>query len=197
MNVNCRSVTENNSEFKVALKYIKPDIICGTESRLRGKKPGKQYDKNASYNSEIFQDSFNVLRNDRNTIGGGVFVAVRSNLTAVECVDFITDCELELVNVSLKGRQELFVGSFYMPKRNMTDLNNLRQSLELLNESKPKHLVLCGDFNCSDIDWDKLCLKDSKTIQDRNEQQNLIEIMSEFNLSQMHSIKPEMKTCWT
>ena len=74
-----------------------------------------------------------------------------------------------------------------MPKRNMTDLNNLRQSLELQNKSKPKHLVLCGDFNCPDIDWDKLCLKHSKTTQDRNEQQHLIEIMSDFNLSQMHS----------
>ena len=74
-----------------------------------------------------------------------------------------------------------------MPKRNMTDLNNLRQSLELLNKSKPKHLVLCGDFNCPDIDWDKLCLKHSKTTQDKNEQQHLIEIMSDFNLSQMHS----------
>ena len=102
-------------------------------------------------------------------------------------MDFVTDCEIDLVKISLKGRQELFVGSFYMPKRNMTDLNNLRQSLELLNKSKPKHLVLCGDFNCPNIDWDKLCLKHSKTTQDRNEQQYLIEIMSEFNLSQMHN----------
>ena len=186
LNVNCRSVKEKNSEFKAALEYIKPDIICGTESWLRGKKPGKQYNKNAILNSEIFPDSFNVFRNDRSTRGGGVFVAVRSNLTAVECVDFITDCELDLVKISLKGKQELFVGSYYMPKRNMTDLNNLRQSLELLNKSKPKHLVLCGDFNCPDIDWDKLCLKNSKSIQDRNEQQYLIEIMSEFNLTQVH-----------
>ena len=137
LNVNCRSVKENNSEFKAALQYIKPDIICGTESWLRGKKPGKQYNKNAIFNSEIFPDCFTVFRNDRSTRGGGVFVAVRSNLTAVECVDFVTDCEIDLVKISLKGRQELFVGSFYMPKRNMTDLNNLRQSLELLNKSKP------------------------------------------------------------
>ena len=27
---------ENNSEFKAALEYIKPDIIYGTESWLRG-----------------------------------------------------------------------------------------------------------------------------------------------------------------
>ena len=31
MNINCRSVKENKSEFKVAVDYIKPDIICGTE----------------------------------------------------------------------------------------------------------------------------------------------------------------------
>ena len=79
---------------------------------LEERKTGKQYDKNAIYNSEIFPDSFNDCRNERSTRGGGVFVAVRSNLTAVECVDFITDCELELVKISLKGRQELFVGSF-------------------------------------------------------------------------------------
>ena len=49
--VTSRSVKENNSEFKAALEYIKPDIICGTESWLRGKKPGKQYNKNAILNS--------------------------------------------------------------------------------------------------------------------------------------------------
>jgi len=32
MTVNCRSVKENNSEFKTAVNYIKPSIICGTES---------------------------------------------------------------------------------------------------------------------------------------------------------------------
>ena len=34
MNINCRSIRENNSEFKAAVDYIKPDIICGTESWL-------------------------------------------------------------------------------------------------------------------------------------------------------------------
>ena len=58
----------------------------------------------------------------------------------IECVDFVTNCELDLVEIRLKDRQELFVGSFFMPKRNMTDLNNLRQSLELLNKTKLKHL---------------------------------------------------------
>ena len=95
LNVNCRSVKENNAEFKAALEYIKPDIICGTESWLRGKKPGKPYNKTAIQNSEIFPENYTVFRNDRSSRGGGVFVAVQSNITAVECVDFVTDCEID------------------------------------------------------------------------------------------------------
>ena len=41
-----------------------------------GGKTGKQYDKNAIFNWEIFPDCFNVFRNDRSTRGGGVFVSV-------------------------------------------------------------------------------------------------------------------------
>ena len=40
LNINSRR-KENNSEFKAALEFIKPDIICSTESWLRGKKTRK------------------------------------------------------------------------------------------------------------------------------------------------------------
>ena len=36
LTVNCCSFRENKSEFTAALDYIKPDIICGSESWLRG-----------------------------------------------------------------------------------------------------------------------------------------------------------------
>ena len=118
---------ENNAEFKAALEYIKPDIICDTESWLRGKKPGKPYSISAIQNSEIFPDNYTVFRNDRSSWGGGVFVAVQSNITAVECVDFVTDCEIDFAKVTLKGKKELYIGSFYMPKRNMKDLCELKK----------------------------------------------------------------------
>lgn len=95
LNVNCRSVKENNTEFKLALNYIKPDIICGTESWLKGIKPGKQPSASAIKNSEIFPSNYTVYRNDRGSRGGGVYVAVQNNLTSVECVDFITGCKVE------------------------------------------------------------------------------------------------------
>ena len=95
-----------------------------------------------------------VFRNDRSSRVGGVIVAVQSNITAVECVDFVTDCEIDLVKISLSGKKDVYIGSFDMSKRNINYLNKLKESLELLNRNKPKELILCGDFNCPDIDWE-------------------------------------------
>lgn len=71
-----------------------------------------------------------VFRHDRSSRGGGVFVAVQTNMTAVECVDFVTDCEIDFAKISLKGKKDIYIGSFYMPKRNMEDLCKLKESLD-------------------------------------------------------------------
>jgi hypothetical protein len=41
MTLNCRSINDKTSEFAAAVNYIKPDIICGTESwlKVKGVKP--------------------------------------------------------------------------------------------------------------------------------------------------------------
>ncbi|KAH3871246.1 hypothetical protein DPMN_034440 [Dreissena polymorpha] len=44
LTVNCCVLRTNRSEFIAALDYIKPDLICGTESWLRGVKPGADPD---------------------------------------------------------------------------------------------------------------------------------------------------------
>ncbi|WAQ93543.1 hypothetical protein MAR_006014 [Mya arenaria] len=67
-----------------ALDYVKPDIICVTESWLKGIKPGKEPSKGAIKSSEISPDNFTFHRNDRLTRGGGVFTVVRKDLIAVE-----------------------------------------------------------------------------------------------------------------
>jgi hypothetical protein len=42
------------NEFHVALNYTKPDIVLGTESWLKGMKPGKNATKDAIKSCEIF-----------------------------------------------------------------------------------------------------------------------------------------------
>ena len=168
MNVNCRSIRSKSSEFLAALNYIKPDIVCGTESCLKGMKPGKPTAPDAIGSGEVFPSSYKAYRNDRGTLGGGVFVLVHQDLVAEEKPELVTSCQVEWVQVKLRGNKNLLVSSFYMPHRNMSDVIQLRRSLELVTANKEKHIVIAGDFNCPDIDWD--CLSVQKEAQDKEVQ---------------------------
>lgn len=89
--------------------------------------------------------------------GGGVFTGVRKELIADEQLQLITDCEIEWTKVKMKNKKDLYLSSFYMPQRNMKDITNLDNSLKKLSESgRSKHILLAGDFNCPDIEWEKL-----------------------------------------
>ena len=48
---------DKTSEFSAAVTYIRPDIINGTESWLKGKKPGKNPPKDAIKSSEAFPEA--------------------------------------------------------------------------------------------------------------------------------------------
>jgi hypothetical protein len=93
--VNCHSIKDKRAEFETALLYLKPDIFCATESWLNGVKPGVNPTKDAIKSSEIFPPNYNVYRNDRGTLGGGVFILVEKSITSVEQTSFITDGEIE------------------------------------------------------------------------------------------------------
>ena len=73
-----------------------------------------------------------------------------------------------------------------MPHRKLPDLEQLEQSLNLPNNSKPKQLILCGDFNCPDIQWETLTVPSDPNVQNKNVKQKLINLMSENNLTQVH-----------
>ena len=186
LTVNCCSIRENKSEFTAALDYIKPDIICGTESWLRGIKPGKDPDKDAIKSSEIFPTNLYIHRNDRGSRGGGVFTGVRKGPVATEQPELVTECEIEWTKVGLKNNKDLYLSSFYMPHRNMNDINNLNDSLKKLsNSKKSKHIILAGDFNCPDIYWENLVVKQGAA--DREIQQALVELSIEHGLTQIHN----------
>ena len=50
--------------------------------------------KDAVLDSEI-TDQFKVYRNDRNGLGGGVFILVAKGLISIEKPEFVTECELD------------------------------------------------------------------------------------------------------
>jgi hypothetical protein len=126
MTVNCRSVVNTKAELTACINYTKPDIICGTESWLKGIQPGKPTRKDAIKSSEVFPKNFKINRNDRGTIGGGVFVGIHKDLISTENTSIITECEIEWSKVKLKNNKDLHIASLYMSHRNMKDLDNLR-----------------------------------------------------------------------
>ncbi|CAC5376108.1 unnamed protein product [Mytilus coruscus] len=142
---------------KSAVNYTKPDIICGTESWLKGVKPGKNPTQGAIKSSEVFPENFAAYRNDQGTLGGGVFVLIHNDIIAVEKPELVTKCEIEWVKVQLKDQNELTIGSFYMPHRNMDDIKEVDKSLDQIS-NKNTNFILTGDFNSPDIDWNTMSI---------------------------------------
>ena len=186
MTVNCQSVTQKTQELATVLQYTKPDIVCGTESWLRGIKPGKTPETNHIKSSEFFPDYVTTYRNDRDTLGGGVFILVHKSLISEERPELVTSCEIDWAKMKLKDRRDLYVGVFYMPKRKQRDLSELQKSLNLLSQDgkNQRDIILAGDFNCPNINW--TTHKANSSGGDNEIQQALIDITSSALLSQVH-----------
>ena len=92
-------------------------MVCATESWLKGVKPGSNPTKDTIKSSEISPPNYNVYRNDRGTLGGGVFIMVERSITPVEQTSIITDREIEWVKIKMKNQKDLLIGTFYMPHK--------------------------------------------------------------------------------
>ena len=115
-----------------------------------------------------------------------MFTGVKKNLVATEQTELVTKCEIEWTKVKMKNNRDLYLFSFYMPHRNKEDLINLDRSLKKLsNSNKSKHILLAGDFNCPDINWENLTVRSNAP--DREIQQALIDITTEHRLKQVHN----------
>ena len=176
LTINCQRITNKKAELETALNYIKPDIVCGTESWLN---------QNIK-SSEVFPNNYTVYRKDRSRLGGGVFLLVSNDIISSEESDLIADCETVWAKIKLVQNKDLIIGSFYMPHRKEKDVCELDKILtKLANRSKQKHTILCGDFNCPDIIWDKGHVKPGAA--DRDIQQMVIDTTTNANLVQIHN----------
>ena len=67
-----------------------------------------------------------------------MFILVHQDLVVEEKVGFVTSCEIEWVHIKLTGNKTLLVSSFYMPHWDMSDITELRRSLEGLELDNKK-----------------------------------------------------------
>ena len=70
-----------------------------------------------------------------------------------------------------------------MPHRNINDLHQLDLSLQEINKTTLKHIVLCGDFNCPGVDWETGSVKPNA--DQPHIQQKLIDISIQHGLTQV------------
>ncbi len=177
--VNCNSVKGKQAELAHLIDYTDPDMLMLTETKI---------DPSVSA-AEFLPPNYNgSIRKDRSLNGGGVLIATKS------CYD-VVNVELEEVTaetvwaqVSLQNHKKMFVGSFYrQPDHRVDQLESLDKALSQVS-SKIKDntdctVLLGGDFNTGDINWDTHSVDPNSDRKAPNEK--VLEILDEYDLTQV------------
>ena len=178
MFVNCRSLKSERKrhDFQELIETHQPDIICGQESHI----------DSTFTNGEIFPLRYNVSRKDRDIHGGGVFIAVSNKYISTTEYSLDTDCEIIWSKISIIGSKPLLIASFYRTTDdNMDPLLALNQSLRKLSNNGPlPNIILGGDLNFPDIDWENYTVKPNPQYGYRINRL-MLEIAEEHGLQQL------------
>lgn len=134
---NARSMSSNSKLFE--LQHLADreeiDIICVQETHLN---PDKK----------IYINDFKLYRNDRNSFGGGVAIAVRNNFKSkTHRISSPNNIENIAVAVETCRGQLIFV-SAYNPKYTSSFGNNIVELTDQADE-----YFIFGDFNAKHVDW--------------------------------------------
>ena len=173
---NIRSVKSKITDIQSLIDF---DIICLTETHL----------DNSVHSGELLDsNTYNVYRKDRNIYGGGVLIAVKSNIVQEALQEFASH---EAVAV-LINRQSIFLCA-YRPPANTENryaeclieslVNNVSQLRLSTNPSN--QLTIVGDFNYPGLDWTgpyptlKQSAKNTQTLE------IFLNTLNEYNLKQV------------
>ena len=102
LTVNCRGLKSSTkrSELHELIATHDPDVIFGTESHLNS----------SIASSETFLNQYAIYRKDRNIYGGGVFIAIKSSLTAMPINwTMDVDCEVLWLNLLVNSGNPLYI----------------------------------------------------------------------------------------
>ena len=115
-----------------------------------------------------------------------MFVPVHSKYIASHESSFDSNCEILRVKLNIQGSKPLFIGCYYRPNdRNIDNVHQLGVSLERIQSrgSCLPNILLTGDFNVPDIDWELHAPKPNPQYgMEINE--TMCDILAEHNLSQ-------------
>ncbi|CAG2244297.1 unnamed protein product [Mytilus edulis] len=154
LTMNCRSLRSEakRNMLQTIIETHEPHIVHLQETHL---------DKTISTAEILDPEQYEIVRKDRITEkgheGGGIINAVRKNIVCNGEDTLDTNCEIGWTKIQLKGCKALYTGCYYRkPDNDPTPLQNLNTSISRLthNNTLP-NIILTGDFNLPDIDWDE------------------------------------------
>ena len=149
--VNCNSVKGKRAELAELCHSIQPDAMILTETKI---------DKDVDDKEFLPSNYYRCARKDRTIDGGGVLIAVKKDYVAVEVDLDKTPGEVCWASLNTDdGRGTMYLGACYRPEGPASELDGLAKSLEIIdsrNRSGKATVVLGGDFNAGDINWDLL-----------------------------------------
>lgn len=146
---NARSLNNKLEHLSALAELYDPDIIGISETWLQ---------EHIS-NAEIDLRGYEVFRNDRQNgrKGGGVMLYVKSDLQAMEFWPKTQFPEQTWCVIKDKCNKEYYVGIIYRSPNDDIHGSQVAGVLrDLLSEVHSKNLVLMGDFNYGNIDWNTL-----------------------------------------
>ena len=186
LTVNCCGLRTNKSEFNAALDYIKPDLICGTKSWLRGVKPGKDPEKMPSRLVKFFCPTTQYTEmTDHLTLRVGFLLQQKMGIITDAQPQLTTSCEIVWSKIKTENKNDTYLCSFYMPHRNLTDIHMLDEPIQRVQQSiNGKHIILAGDVNCPNIEWENSTVK--KGAADRDVQKAQLDLSIEHGLTLVH-----------
>ncbi|XP_068739230.1 uncharacterized protein [Montipora capricornis] len=146
---NCNGIggRKSNPEFQSFINHHSPDIMLGCESKLDGE---------PTYS--VFPSNYTVYRKDRNSAGGGVFIAIKDTFASYPLYDADTNCEIVWASLQLNGCKKLILASYYRPpKSSIDEVEQFCTSVDKVFAShSPNYpqLLIGGDFNLPGINWE-------------------------------------------
>ena len=135
------------------------DIICITEAWV---------------NEEVYGDSFQEYEIDgysfylyqrRGKKGGGVALYVKSNIQSVLMTDIKANVDVESVWIDILAHNKSYrIGAFYRPPNQSHELDmEMAQEIETACHNNEKGIVIMGDFNFPDIQWESMSNMDCRS----------------------------------
>ena len=149
--ININSAPGKRAELENLINYTDPDLIIMTETKI---------DEQVKASKFLPKGYTGDIRKDRCKGGGGVMIATKQEYD-IQGIELEANISAETVwaTISLKDQRKLVVGSYYRPPDSGSDsIDDLESVLSFITEKFRNNpqctIILGGDFNAGDIDWE-------------------------------------------